>query len=203
MKNWLTNKHHQRFTLLDKKYLIGFTLIEVLIAIGMALIVVTASISITILIKREIALGSDKLEAVQNSRSILDRVTRDLRQAKKIVSNIGTSQVEAVSAIEFENGHDPEAVSYIEYYLSGTDLVRQTQHYSFASDPNIWISPSIVDEFGNPPNQIIDSTGVIANNVSQLELWINGTNLVMVEVTVTKNSRTSHMRTQVYGRNLN
>lgn len=187
----------------DRQYLTGFTLIEVLIAIGMALIVVTASVSITILIKREIALGSDKLEAVQNSRSILDRITRDLRQSKDLITNLGTSQQTASFELEFENGHDALNLSYIKYYLSSTDLVRQTQHYSFAENPSVWVNPNVIDELGNPPDQIIDSTGVIANNVTSLQLWLNGTSLVMIEVTVSKNSRTSHMRTQVYGRNLN
>lgn len=181
----------------------AFTLIELIVAIGMALIVVSAAISMTILTKRQIAIGSDKLETVQNARSIMDRLSRDLRQAKEVVTSLNDVNNGGIAKneIEFENGHSSEKVNYLKYYLNGTDLVKQEHHYQFNIDPNNWVIWNARDDQDQLPVLVIDNNTIVANYISQINFWKNGDSLVRFEVAATSNNKSSTMRTQIFGRN--
>lgn len=184
---------------------LAFTLIELVIAIGMALIVVSSTVAITILVQREVANGSSKFESVQNSRIVVDRITRDLRQTNNIVTTLPDiyGAVPGNNEIEFENGHDEsQEINYIKYYLSGNDLVKQTHHYYFTSAPETYVLWNAQDGFGQGPLTSIDTSDVVANNISNFSFFKNGSNIVVFEVTSTTNTRTSNMKTQILLRNL-
>lgn len=181
----------------------AFTLIELIVAIGMALIVVSAAISMTILTKRQIAIGSDKLEAVQNARSIMDRLSRDLRQTNEVITPLNdiNNAGDAKNEIEFENGHSSEKINYVKYYLNGNNLVKQEHHYKFNTDPNNWVVWNMRDNQDQPPVLVIDSSVIVANYVNQFNFWKNSDSLIRFEVIVAKNNKSAAMRTQVFGRN--
>lgn len=191
-----------KFTKTKKK---GFTLIELTVVIGVALIVVSSTVAITILVQREVSNGSSKFDSVQNTRAVVDRITRDLRQTNNIVTALNDILDGGVGSnnIEFENGHDENlGINYIKYYLSGTDLVKQTNHYYFADAPQTHVLWNAKDAFNQGPLISIDSSNIVANNISLLSFLKNGTNLVVFEVTSTTNENNSYMKTQILLRNL-
>lgn len=183
----------------------AFTLIELVVAIGVALVVVSSTIAITILVQREVASGSNKFDSVQSTRVVVDRITRDLRQTNNIVTVLSdiTDGVPGSNNIEFENGHDETlGINYIEYYLAEGNLIKQTHHYYFASAPETYVLWSAKDAFNQGPLLSIDSTDVVANNISNISFLKNGTSLAVFSVTSSTNQKDSTMQTQILLRNL-
>lgn len=186
---------------------LAFTLIELLVAIGVALIVVTAAVSIVVLIKREIGGGNDRLEATQNTRSLLDRISRDLRQASEIVTVLPTyaEGVDGKTEIAFQNGHsaDNSKINYISYYLSeGGNVVKKNYHYSFASAPDEWTSWDARDNLNNPPTETVDSSYVVASNIELFSVWQSGDFSVLLDVKAVKDKASSHMKSNILLRNV-
>ncbi len=83
----------------------GFTLIEILITT--AIFVVIGSIIVgTIFISAKVASdGQDVMELMQNGRVVLDLVSREIRQARKIATDLGDKKESSLDEILFQDGH--------------------------------------------------------------------------------------------------
>lgn len=88
-----------------KKEKNSFTLVEVLIATFIVTSLIIAIYSVYTFHQKVYRVGEDIGEVVQNGRVILERLTRELRQADEIVTSFGDTQENAVNEIEFEDGH--------------------------------------------------------------------------------------------------
>jgi len=179
----------------------GFTLIEIMVSSALfvlVLLIVTSTYSVGQRIYRQ---SINDNELWQNARVVLDRTSREIRQAKKILTVLPATNNNSPSEIIFEDGHDTVKISYIRYYLNGTDVYRETYHYYFDSEPNTYVPWNSVDNFGNTPIKAIEENYIVGQFFSNLNFW--GSNkLVNIEATLEKNSRIINLMTAVFGRNL-
>ncbi len=182
----------------------GFTLFEVLIAISIGVLLLGLVFSIYSLTVRSLNASQTRAELTQNSKIILERITRDLRQTRGLATILpqtaGDPENPPPSAIEFLDGHNNETYQYINYSLAGADLKRRVKHYYFASDPAIFVPFDAEDDFGNPPLVSASEDNLVGQYVSALKFY--GTDLVTIELTLLKSGVTHATATAVFGRNL-
>lgn len=83
----------------------GFTLIEVLISISIFAIVMIIVINAIILGNNAYLNGEKMMTIMQNGRVVLDAVSREIRQSRKIVTLLPENEQDALSEIIFQDGH--------------------------------------------------------------------------------------------------
>lgn len=183
---------------------LGFTLFEVLIAITVGVVLLGTVLSIYSLSLRSLSNSENRSELTQNSRVIVERLTRDLRQTRQIATPLpeqaGGESPAPPKELELQDGHVSEKIRYIRYYVTGTDLKRQIKEYYFPSEPDILVTFNSVDDFGNPAQSRILEDLLVGQYVSDLKFY--GNNPVTVELFLQKNSVSHVTRTALYGRNL-
>lgn len=183
-----------------KKLKKGFTLVEILTVVFLSVIIVAAGYSLYSMSYQSFKKNTASAELAQNARIALERMTRDIRQATDIVTDLG-----AVSAeIEFQDGHTTTPIQYIDYKLVGSELQFTPVHYAFPSDPNTWVKH---DELINgslperitPPPEIPPE--IKAQKITVLEFW--GTKpTINISLTVSDGKTSYQFETSSYGRNL-
>jgi len=93
----------------------SFTLLEVLIIIFISSLVFIAILEIYLAGQKLYSLGENRAEILQNGRIILERISRELRQAKEIVTPLpqvdNNPDFPPPSEIEFQDGHTPLLIS--------------------------------------------------------------------------------------------
>lgn len=182
----------------------GFTLFEVLIAMAIGVLLLGLVFSIYSLTVRSLNASQTRAELTQNSKIILERITRDLRQTRALATILPATAGDPLNpppaVIEFLDGHNTTDYQYINYYLSGTDLRRQIKHYYFASDPAIFVPFDAEDDFGNPALININEDHLVGQYISNLKFY--GTDLITSELTLLKSGITHATATAVFGRNL-
>lgn len=177
----------------------GFTLFEALIAITVGITLLGLLMSIYILSMKSLNSGQDRAEITQYSRIIIERITRDIRQARDIATILPAISNNAPSEIEIQNGHGSE-LEYIKYYLSGTGLNRQIRQYYFSQEPEVLVTFDAEDDFGNPAEVNIISDNLIGNYIDSIIYF--GENPINIEMSILKNQTKHDTRTSIYGRNL-
>lgn len=182
----------------------AFTLLETVIALGIGLSLLAVLLSIYVLSINSLRSSETRSELGQNSRVIMEKLTRDLRQTKGIATALPPDDSDPLnpplSEIETQDGHNIEIIQYIKYYLDGTDLRRQIKHYYFPSDPNTYVTFDAEDEFGSPAQTETSEDELAAEYVTSLRFY--GTDLVTVELTLSKINIEHKTATQIFGRNL-
>lgn len=83
----------------------GFTLSEMLIVVTIFILVIVAVYSVYALSQRSYLNGEEVAEITQNGRVILERVSREIRQAKEIITELPEERMDAPSEIKFQDGH--------------------------------------------------------------------------------------------------
>lgn len=188
----------------------GFTLTEVIVALAIfVLILVSIYLGLTLSQKgyRE---GEKLAEITQNGRVALERMTREIRQAKEIVTQLPSDESDATSTVEFQEGHRPPICPsvepeteyyYIRYYLSGNKLKRLCQVYCLdecQSLPTVCSSYHEWNETGVHPCFLEEKT--IGEYLNSLGFW--GFPVINVSTTLKKDDKFLNLRTKIYGRNL-
>lgn len=104
-----TLKKHQGFTPLNscKANLTGFTLTETIISIAIIGLVMVVVYSSYILSRQSYLDGENIAEFTQNGRVILERLSREIRQAKEIVTELPQDRTDPPDEIQFQDGHLP------------------------------------------------------------------------------------------------
>jgi len=147
--------------------------------------------------------GQNRAELTQNSRVIMERITRDIRESKSIATILPATKKEEgnppKNEIELMDGHS-EIMQYIKYFISGTDLKRQIKRYYFPSDTQTFVTFDAEDDFGNPPIEEIVSENLVGQYIKNVIFY--GDNPFFIEMSVEKLSTTYNTKTSVYGRNL-
>ncbi len=173
---------------------------EAMVAIVLFLVVVLTVGSIYIMSQRVNRQGSNIMELTQNARVCLDRMSRDLRQAANIVTELSTTT--PTNEIFFQDGHNSDEITYIKYYLDGTDLKREHLAYYFSSDPGIYVYYNDVDSLGNPPEKTILGDRIIGEYFSKLDFY-GGDDLIEIWLNLNKDEFSSTFNTTIYTRNQN
>lgn len=113
----------------------GFTIAEVIVVIAIFCLLFVVIYSIYLLNQRTYIASENTAEIVQNSRVILERMAREIRQAKLIISELPTERINAPDEIKFQDGHNI-AVSHQGNAQSGTltsitmsSLAENTNNY--------------------------------------------------------------------------
>lgn len=182
----------------------GFTLIELLIALAGG-VLVFSGILYLFSITRDTALqGSIRAELIQNNRIALERIARDLRQAEELVTSLPDSdsnpERRPANELEFQDGHDPETLTYIRYYLDGQYLHRETSFYSFDSYPNTRVEFNSWDEWGRPPTKRDLDDQIVAEGFANIEFF--GEGLITTRTTLQNENVIMIVPTTIFARNL-
>ena len=91
---------------LKKKYQnLGFTLVELLTTVAIFFIIIGAIYTVHILSQRAYREGERAAEITQNGRVILERMVKEIRQAKAIAMEISEERAGSTSTIIFQDGH--------------------------------------------------------------------------------------------------
>lgn len=196
----------------------GFTLTEVLVMIAIFLIVTVAIYSAHVLSQRAYRESEMMAEITQNGRVILERMTREVRQAKEIAFELPLTRTDATTTIEFEDGHTPipspygqlnSDYYYIRYYLAADshDVKRQYRVYCFdtcGTFPNVctsyhrWNATRETTPTSTHPCVLEEK--IIGEYVSNLKFW--GSRIINIFITLEKANKKIDLETKVFGRNL-
>ncbi|MBI2050721.1 MAG: prepilin-type N-terminal cleavage/methylation domain-containing protein [Parcubacteria group bacterium] len=181
----------------------GFTLFETLIAMTIGVTLLGLLFSIYSLSTKSLSLGQARAELTQTSRSVIERITRDVRETQSLASPLPPDADDPgnppVSELQMEDGH-AGTLQYIRYYLDGANVGRQTVQYYFMEEPEILVPYNAEDELGNPPVVNIIEDNVVGQYVNSMLFY--GQNPIYVELELEKNAVTHATRTTLYGRNL-
>ena len=90
-----------------KKAKNGFTLPEMIVVLTIFLLIIMTVYSIYILSRRAYLEGENTTEIIQNGRVILERLSREIRQARKIVTAFPEERINPSLEIKFQDGHIP------------------------------------------------------------------------------------------------
>jgi len=169
----------------------GFTLSELVIAAAIASILAGLTAASYISIQRLVARGQDDLLAASTARVIIDRVSRDLRQALVVVDSIPPDAADGLTSLEFEDGHDvdPAGPTYITYSLDGTDVRRNRHYYYLTSSPNqrLPYNAGVVGQGGFAVASLSGEDYIIADRVSDLRFY-GSSSLVYIDTSITVNA---------------
>ena len=182
---------------IKKQY--GFTLLEILTTLSFFLIVILATGSMYSLAQRTYRAGIDQGELMQNARVCLDRMSRELRQAAGLITDISSTST-PVSEIFFQNGHDNTDITYIKYYLSSNSINRSHMAYFFAIDPTTYVYYDSVNGLGDSPTELIFEDRIVGEYFDNISFYgENG--LVNIEADLKKNITNLDIGTKTYIRN--
>ncbi|MDD5072039.1 MAG: hypothetical protein PHQ42_04900 [Patescibacteria group bacterium] len=182
----------------------GFTILEILVSISLftfAIILVNSMYSLS---QRSYNKGAAKGELAQNARVCLDRMTRELRQSVDIITALPETAVDPLNPpageIFFQDGHNADRITYLRYYLNGTDLKRSYIVYYFSSEPDIYVVYNSVDQNGYPPEELIVEDRVVGEYFNGLQFWGSG-GLIYISLDLAKNQDSFNINTSVFKRN--
>jgi prepilin-type N-terminal cleavage/methylation domain-containing protein len=181
----------------------GFSLIEVIISINIAVILFLIITSVYSISQHTYKKTDTIAEITQNGRVIIDRLIRELRQTDDIVTTIPVDNSDPgnlPSEIMFQDGHDTSIISYIRYYMDGSNINRQIIRYYFAIDTNVYVRWYDTDQIGDPPITSIVEDKIIGEYAYDLEFW--GDSLININLYLLKGSDSTTINTSIYGRNL-
>ncbi len=175
----------------------GFTLIEILVAVGIFVVVILLAGNIFTLSRQLSTRNSTLAELLQNSRVVIDRMSREIRQAAIVITDI--SSTTPSHEIMFQDGHDLSRISYIRYRLDDTDLIREDITYYFNTDPNVLVYHDAIDPFGNPAISTTSAL-LIGEYFTNLDL-LNNEGLLTMDFSLSKGTKNFALESQVYIRN--
>ncbi|MDD5032472.1 MAG: prepilin-type N-terminal cleavage/methylation domain-containing protein [Patescibacteria group bacterium] len=182
----------------------GFTLLEILVSLSLFTLAIILATSMYSLSQRSYNKGAGKGELVQNARVSLDRISRELRQSVDIVTVLPETDSNPLNPpaaeIFFQDGHDASQITYLRYYLDGTDLKRSRVVYYFATEPATYVAYNGIDQFGDPPEESITEDRVVGEYFNQLQFW-GSSGLVHVSLALEKGQDSFNITSSIFKRN--
>lgn len=181
----------------------GFTLLEIMVSLSLFTFAILLVGSMYSLSQKSYNKGAAKGELVQNARVSLDRIGRELRQSVNIVTVLPETDSDPLNPpaaeIFFQDGHDISRVTYLRYYLDGTDLKRSHIAYHFLDESDTYVTYNSVDQDGYPPEELIEDR-IVGEYFNQLQFW-GSSGLVYISLALEKNQDTFSINTSVFKRN--
>ncbi len=180
----------------------GFTLTETIVAITIFVLLVVAIFSAQALSHRAYQEGETAAELMQNGRVILERATREIRQAREMVTVLDKEEARAINTIMFEDGRGPGRYRYVRYFQEGNLVKREIIGFYFSGDP----VKTLVPWNARPPagqilkSRILEGPQTIGEYVANLKFW--GPRIINIALTMEKRNKILELRTKVFGRNL-
>jgi len=182
----------------------GFTILEIVVSLSLFAIIILLIGSIYILSQQTYNKNSNLAELTQNARVSLDRLSRELRQSANVVTTLPATSTDPLNPppnqIFFQDGHDISQITYLRYYLNGTDLMRQKKAYYFDEEPDIYVLYNSSDQFGQPAKELILEDQIVGQYFNDLKFW-GANDLINIAINLTKNQNTYNINTSVFSRN--
>jgi len=177
---------------------------EILVSVSLFAVIILLSASMYSLSQQTYRKGADQGELVQNARVSIDRISREIRQSVDIVTDLPETPDDIenppTEEIFFQDGHDISQITYLRYYLDGSDLRRSNIIYYYDEEPSIYVTYNSVDQYGEPPEELILEDRVVGEYFNDLQFWGSG-GLVYIYQNLAKNRNIFKIRTAVYSRN--
>lgn len=140
--------------ILKKNFKSGFTLTETLIVIIIFVIVIVAVFSALTFSQQAYLEGENLAELTQNGRVVLERVTREIRQAREIATELPDIESSSSSEIEFHDGHISLVYATNTPQAVGTTTLTLSSDSSSTTDFYKDIFLEITSGWGNENNKI-------------------------------------------------
>jgi len=172
MKNKFCNKHIQKdsaqralpsttFKKRNFKSGAGFTLTELLVVVAV-LTLITGAISTAYLLSQQAyRVGENAAELIQNGRVVSERMVREIRQAREIVTELPEEELDPSAEVIFQDGHLSLIVEQDSVY--GAD-VKTIILGSSASNQDAYYKKSFIKITGGvgvgQTREIIDYNGI-------------------------------------------
>jgi len=190
---------------MKRRYSNGFTLTELLVTVAIFLLITGAVYSGFSLSQKAYRESELAAEISQNGRVVLERITREIRQAKEIATELSEEEpIEAVSpadGIIFEDGHGTTTYYYIHYYKEDSSLNREVLGYYFSDNPGIYVPWNAV-----PPEsqtlevEILETSKTVGEYITGIKFW--GIKVINVSLFLEKKQKMIELSTKIFGRNL-
>ncbi len=182
----------------------GFTLLEIIVSLSLFIIIIILVNEIYAISQRSYNSNSCQGELSQNARVSFDRMSRELRQSNSIITALPASKDDPLNPpaeqLFFQDGHDADLITYIRYYLNGSDLMRQSKAYYFDADPSAYVAYNSLDQGGYPPNELVIDDRIIGEYFNSIKFW--GSNgVINMELNLRKNQNSLNIETLIYSRN--
>jgi len=180
----------------------GFTLMEVMVSMVIAILILLLISSTFILHQIVFRKSDNQAELTQNARITTDFMSREIRQAKKIVTSLPPNNNNPqllVDEILFEDGHVSDQIQYIRYYLNNRELRRQIIVYYFDTNPTLYVRHDDVNPFGPPTQEVIEEKS-IGEHFD--ELYFFGQTTIGINITLSKNNQVIKMDSVINPRNI-
>ena len=174
----------------------GFTILETMVSVSLFTILILLTGSLFSLSQKSYTAGANENELTQNARVSIDRISREIRQSVEIITSLPATSTE----IFFQNGHDMDQITYIRYYLDGTDLMRAHEAYYFSADPGVYVIWNGLNHLGQPPEKIMLEDRVVGEFFNNVRFWGNN-NLVHILINLEKNQKQLQIQSSVFSRN--
>jgi prepilin-type N-terminal cleavage/methylation domain-containing protein len=178
----------------------GFTLTEILAVLAIFTLISGAIYSGYNFAQKAYTENESLSEINQNGRVVLERMAREIRQARDIVTDLPDSSDPQVSSIEFEDGHVQELYRYIRYFKDEDSVMREEIKYYFPSDPDTFVFWNASSTSETVSSTTIKGPEEIGEYVSELKFW--SVPDINIFLRMGKNSKESVFKTSVFGRNL-
>lgn len=191
---------------MNKKKLLnqGFSILEIIVSLSLFVFAILMVFSLYSSAQKSYNKGSDKAELIQNARVCLDRMSREIRQALDIITQLPTTNNDIGNPppdeIFFRDGHDMNQITYIKYYLDGGDLKRLHVAYYFAVDPGVYVPYDSVDASNNPPEELILEDYIIGEYFNDIDFW-GEDGLIYIYLDLVKKDDYYKTETSVFVRN--
>lgn len=181
----------------------GFSLIETMIVISIMVLVLGAVYAVYNLDQLAYRRGEANTELNQNGRVVLERLTREIRQANAIVTELPDLESYATDTIEFQDGHDISNIHYVEYFLDTAEktVQRQVKAYYFSGDPLTYVYWNLTPPLGQTrETAILESPETIGEYVNDLKFWKISN--IKISVSFGKGENSLQIRSEIFVRNI-
>ena len=182
----------------------GFTLLEIIVSLSLFVVIIMLVSNIYLVTQQAYNKNSNLAELTQNVRVSLDRISRELRQSSSIITSLPATDSDPgnppASQIFFQDGHDNDQITYLRYYLDGTNLMREHKAYYFIEEPSVYVTHDSLNQGGEPPQQTIIENRIVGEYFSELKFWGSG-GLINLSLVLTKNQNTFALKTSIFSRN--
>ena len=203
-KNGFTQHHflHNHLSRTTKfKSGAGFTMIEVSVTLAILGLVLVAVYGVYSLSQKAYSTEENAIEITQNGRVILERLTREIRQASEMVTELPEAEEMATSTIMFEDGHIEEPYQYIRYFKTDGLVKREVVGFYFSGD----FEENLVPWDATPPagqtmeTKFLQEAQTIGEYVIGLKFW--GSKTIYIALDLNKKQNNLQLKTSVFGRN--
>jgi len=181
---------------------LSFTLVETLVVIVILGLVLGTVYTVYNLSQKAYQEGEKAAELLQNGRVVLERITREIRQAREMVSELSEEEEGATSTIVFEDGHIGDSYHYIHYFQDDNLVKREVIGYYFSGDTEKTLVPwdALPPEGQSLEVQTLEETRIIGEYLADFKIW--GSKIISTALILEKQDKTLELRTKIFARNL-